>query len=135
MEAELRAISYQMTSMASQEVMMESMRKVTKAMKSMNSKVKMPELKRVMLEFARQNHQAEMVKELMDDAVDNALESPEDEEEEELIIDQVLDEIGVEMDKALISAPKRKNSMRLVEEEDDEKEDQNIRMSNKLRGD
>ncbi|GMP79788.1 hypothetical protein CsSME_00035172 [Camellia sinensis var. sinensis] len=63
-------------------------------------------LQRIVQEFERQNEKMKMVTEVMGDAIDDALEGDEEEEEETAeLVNQVLDEIGIDMNsKILLSA-------------------------------
>ena len=47
----------------------------------------------------------EMTTEVMGDAIDDAMEAPGEEEESEELVNQVLDELGCNMDAMLIDAP------------------------------
>ena len=71
----------------------------------MNNQLKLPELQKIMNEFAIQNERAEMTQEVMGDAVDDALTAPGSEEEENRVVSQVLDEIGINIGGNMIDAP------------------------------
>lgn len=63
--ANLRAVSLQMTSMASTAVMVDSMKKITRSMGVMNRQMKMPQLQAIMREFAKQSEMLGMKEEVM----------------------------------------------------------------------
>jgi len=106
--AQLRAISLQMTQMASVQALTDSMKQVSKSMVKLNKQVKLPELQKVMQEFAKESEKLEMKQEIMGDAIEDAMDSNEDEEESEQIVSQVLDELGVSVGDQLVDAPGKK---------------------------
>lgn len=116
MQAQLRAVSLQMTEMQSTVALQESMRNATRSMMVMNRQMNLPALQRIMMEFQKQSEMMEMKQEVMQDAVDDALEDDEDVEEQEAIVGAVLDELGIEMGDNLADAPKNKA---VVEDEQD----------------
>jgi len=107
--AQLRAISLQMTSMASTQQLTESVKQITKSMVRLNKSIKLPELQKIMVEFMKQTEQMEMKQEMVGDALDMAMDDAEDEEESEAIVNQVLDEIGINLGEALVDAPPKNN--------------------------
>jgi charged multivesicular body protein 2A len=56
----------------------------------------LPALQRIAMEFERENDIMDQRQEMMDDAIDDVT-GLEDEEEEEEVVNQVLDEIGVDL--------------------------------------
>jgi len=70
---------------------------VTEAMTRINAAMSMPKLQKIMGEFARENEKAEIVQEMMGDAIDDAFEEEGQEEEEEMVVNQILDEIGIDI--------------------------------------
>ncbi len=129
--AQLRAISLQMTALSSTHAITESMKKVTKSMAKLNQKVKLPELQKIMGEFAKQMELMEMREEMMGDAIDDAMEEEGDEKEEELIVNQVLDEIGISLNEGLVDAPGKKIEQPEIKEKKDEEKELEARF-NKL---
>lgn len=105
LNAQLRAISMQMTQMASTEALQSSMKNVTKSMVALNKQMNLPELQKVMREFMKQNEQMEMKQEMMGEAVEDAMDDVEDEEETDRVVNEVLDEIGINLDNQLVDAP------------------------------
>ena len=59
--AQLRAISLQMTSMASTHALTDSMKKITKSMVALNKATNMPELQKIMQEFAKSQEQVSLI--------------------------------------------------------------------------
>jgi charged multivesicular body protein 2A len=103
--ANLRAVSMQMTQMASTVQLTTSMRQATRSMAIMNRQMNMPQLQRIMQEFEKQSEAMGMKQEIMGDALDDAMENEEDEEEEEMVVNQIMDELGLNMASALADAP------------------------------
>jgi len=103
--SQLRAISLQMTAMASTQQLTESMKSVTRSMMALNRQVNLPQLQKVMAEFAKQAEMMDMKQEIMGDSIEDAMEDDEDEEESEQVVNQVLDEIGITLNEQLVDAP------------------------------
>jgi len=118
--AQLRAISLQMTSMASTQALTDSMKKVTRSMMALNKQVNLPQLQKVMMEFAKQSEQMEMKQEMVGDALNDAMDDEEDEKESDEIVNQVLDEIGVNLQDGLVDVPGKKLQQNEAVKEDDQ---------------
>ncbi|KAJ1555235.1 Charged multivesicular body protein 2A [Nowakowskiella sp. JEL0078] len=88
--------------------MADAMKGVTKAMKSMNKQVNMPQISKIMMDFERESELMDMKEEMMNDAIDDVMEEEEDEAESDKIVDQVLDEIGISFNESLVDAPTSK---------------------------
>lgn len=56
----------------------------------------LPQLQRIAMEFERENDIMDQRQEMMDDAIDD-MNGPEEEGETDEIVDQVLEEIGVDL--------------------------------------
>lgn len=79
-----------------------------KALTAISKRVKLPELQKILMNYARENQQLEMKqevrflyflceinsKQVMNDAIEDVMDDEEDEEETEMIVSQVLEEIG-----------------------------------------
>merc|ERR1712076_9490 len=105
MRANLQAVSLKMTTMKSQNTMAQAMAGVTKAMGRMNKQMNLPQIQKIMQEFAKQNEIMEMKGEMMDDAIDGALDDGETEEETDKVVAQVLGELGIEIAGELSKIP------------------------------
>jgi len=79
---------------------MQSMRGATQLLGSMNRQMNLPALQRIAMEFERENDIMDQRQEMMDDAIDDVT-GLEDEEEGEEVVNQVLDEIGVDLNQAV----------------------------------
>lgn len=79
---------------------MQSMKGATSLLGSMNRQMNLPALQRIAMEFERENDIMDQRQEMMDDAIDDVT-GLEDEEEGEEVVNQVLDEIGVDLNQAV----------------------------------
>jgi hypothetical protein len=79
---------------------MVSMKGATQLLGSMNRQMNLPALQRIAMEFERENDIMDQRQEMMDDAIDDVT-GLEDEEEGEEVVNQVLDEIGVDLNQAV----------------------------------
>lgn len=104
MRAELQGVSLRLQTMKSNQSMSQAMVGVTKAMRSMNRTMNLPQMKRIMMDFERQSEMMDMKEEMMNDTMDDALGEEDDEEESEQIVNAVFDEIGISLDQAMPSA-------------------------------
>jgi charged multivesicular body protein 2A len=91
--------------------MMQSMKGATMLLGSMNRQMNLPALQRIAMEFERENDIMDQRQEMMDDAIDDVT-GLEDEEEGEEVVNQVLDEIGVDLNNAVSTKPA--SSVRLL---------------------
>lgn len=105
MRANIQAVSLKLTALKSTDAMAQAMKGVTKAMATMNRQLKLPEIQKIMMEFEKQSEIMDMKEEMMNDAVDDALGDGDDEEESEAIVQQVLDELGLQMTDDLAHLP------------------------------
>ncbi|ORZ32585.1 Snf7-domain-containing protein [Catenaria anguillulae PL171] len=105
MRTQLQAVGLRIQTMQSNQAMAEAMKGVTKAMRSMNRQVNLPQITKIMMEFEKEAEMMDMKEELMNDAIDDVMEDAEDEEQEEEIVMKVLDEIGIDLDQRLADTP------------------------------
>lgn len=75
---------------------MQSMKGATSLLGSMNRQMNLPQLQRIAMEFEKENDIMDQRQEMMDDAIDDVT-GLEDEEEGEEVVNQVLDEIGIDL--------------------------------------
>jgi len=109
--AQLRAIGLQMTAMASTQQLTESVKGVTKSMVKLNKSIKLPELQKIMMEFAKQTEQMDMKQEMIGDSLENAMDDVDDEEETDRVVGSIMAEIGLSMDDSMVSAPQTKTQV------------------------
>lgn len=100
MRTQLQAISLRIQTVRSNEQMMQSMKGATTLLGSMNRQMNLPALQRIAMEFEKENDIMDQRQEMMDDAIDDVT-GLEDEEESEEVVNQVLDEIGVDLGQAV----------------------------------
>ncbi|KAG5501497.1 hypothetical protein JKF63_03326 [Porcisia hertigi] len=97
MRTQIQGVSLRMQTMQSSSQLADAMKNVTKAMRSMNTKMNIPEMQKIMREFEKQNEMMGMKEEMMNDAVDDAMDDDGMEEEEtEQEIQKVMDEAGLD---------------------------------------
>lgn len=102
MRTQLQAISLRIQTVRSNEQMMQSMKGATSLLGSMNRQMNLPALQRIAMEFERENDIMDQRQEMMDDAIDEST-GMEDEEEGEEVVNQILDEIGVDLNQQVSS--------------------------------
>jgi len=80
----------------------------------MNRQMNLPALQRIAMEFEKENDIMDQRQEMMDDAIDDVT-GLEDEEESEEVVNQVLDEIGIDLG-SLVSTqyPNSKRKIMLI---------------------
>lgn len=105
MKSNMQSLSLKMQTMKTTHEMGLAMGKMTKSMKRMNKKMNVQTINKIVMEFERENEKTEMTEEMMGDAMDMAFETGETEEDEDAIVNQVLDEIGINLTGELQSAP------------------------------
>jgi division protein CdvB (Snf7/Vps24/ESCRT-III family) len=82
------------------EQMMQAMKGATGVLGSMNRNMNLPALQRIAMEFEKENDIMDQRQEMMDDAIDDVT-GLEDEAEGEEVVEQVLEEIGVDLRQAV----------------------------------
>lgn len=105
LKTQLQAVSLRMAELKSTQAMTDAMRGTTKAMAAMNRKMNLPAIAKIMREFEKQNAKMEMATDMMGSAVDMAFEGEGEEEETDELVNQVLDEIGVDTNATLVKVP------------------------------
>lgn len=93
--------------------MMQSMKGATQLLGSMNRQMNLPALQRIAMEFEKENDIMDQRQEMMDDAIDDVT-GLEDEEEGEEVVNQVLDEIGVDLSQTVSGMYTRQIGMLLI---------------------
>ncbi|KAI8924174.1 Snf7 family [Entophlyctis helioformis] len=120
MRTQLQAVALKIQTLRSTQQMADAMKGVTKAMRSMNGQINLPQITKIMMDFERESGMMEMKEEMMNDAIDGVMDGDDNEEEEDQIVNQVLDEIGINLNQSLVDAPNSKlgNKAEAVEEDD-----------------
>jgi charged multivesicular body protein 2A len=80
--------------------MMQAMKGATGVLGNMNKSMNLPALQRIAMEFERENDIMDQRQEMMDDAIDDVT-GLEDEADGEEIVEQVLEEIGIDLKNAV----------------------------------
>lgn len=101
-KAQLSSVGMQATAMSAQVSMVSAMGNVTSALSSANEVMDATKLSKTMHEFAKQNETAKVKEELMNDALADAFDESDVEEEADNVTDQVLAELGIEMDQKMV---------------------------------
>ncbi|KAJ8351678.1 hypothetical protein SKAU_G00231540 [Synaphobranchus kaupii] len=112
------AVSSKVTSMSTQTKVMNSQMKMagamattTKTMQAVNKKMDPQKTLHTMQNFQKENMKMDMTEELINDTLDEIFDESGDEEESEGIVNQVLDEIGIEISGKMVSAPSAGRSL------------------------
>merc|ERR1719445_2505571 len=105
MKANIQAVSLKIQTLKSQNAMAQAMKGVTKAMQTMNKQMKLPEIQKIMMEFEKQTEIMDMKEEMMSDVIDDAMGDEDDEEESDAIVNQVLDELGLQLTDQITGIP------------------------------
>ncbi|XP_062518630.1 charged multivesicular body protein 2a-like [Corticium candelabrum] len=105
MKANIQAVSLKIQTMRSTASMAKAMKGVSKAMATMNKKMNLPEIQKIMMEFEKQSEIMDMKEEMMSDAVDDVIGEEDDEEEGDAIVQQVFDELGLNLADMLSDLP------------------------------
>ncbi|XP_065887155.1 charged multivesicular body protein 2a-like [Dysidea avara] len=102
MKANLQAVSLKIQTLRSQAAMAQALKGVSKAMHNINTKMNLPQLQKIMMEFERETEIMDLKEELMSDTIDDVIGEADEDEESEAIVSQVLDELGVEIGDQLV---------------------------------
>ncbi|TPX39335.1 hypothetical protein SeLEV6574_g07294 [Synchytrium endobioticum] len=110
MKTQLQAVGLRMQTLQSTQAMSDAMKGATKAMRAMNKQVNLQAITKIMMEFEKESEMMDMKEELMSDAIDDVMDDENDEVETDEIVNQVLDEIGINLEQTMASAPNTKLS-------------------------
>ncbi|XP_027019733.1 charged multivesicular body protein 2b [Tachysurus fulvidraco] len=106
------AVSSKVTSMSTQTKLMNSQMKMAgamgttaKTMQAVNKKMDPQKTLQTMQNFQKETAKMEMTEEMINDTLDDLFEDSGDEEESQDIVNQVLDEIGIEITGKMAHAP------------------------------
>ena len=86
--------------------MANAMKGVTTALVTMNKRMNIPGLQKVMTEFMRENERADMTQEALGDTLDDAMAEEGSADQEDLIVNQILAELGMGIAESVPEAPK-----------------------------
>ncbi|NWZ65145.1 CHM2B protein, partial [Acrocephalus arundinaceus] len=106
------AVSSKVTSMSTQTKVMNSQMKMAgamsataKTMQAVNKKMDPQKTLQTMQNFQKENMKMEMTEEMINDTLDDIFDASDEEEESQDIVNQVLDEIGIEISDKMAKAP------------------------------
>ncbi|XP_016836289.1 charged multivesicular body protein 2b isoform X1 [Cricetulus griseus] len=112
------AVSSKVTSMSTQTKVMNSQMKMAgamsttaKTMQAVNKKMDPQKTLQTMQNFQKENMKMEMTEEMINDTLDDIFDCSDDEEESQDIVNQVLDEIGIEISGKMAKAPSAARSL------------------------
>ena len=108
MKSHLQGVQLRMQTMKSTEAMARSMAGATKAMTALSKQLNIPSLTAILQEFQQENEKLGITQEVMGDTIDEVLGEAGDIEQEEMVVNQVLDEIGIDANSLLAEAPKNR---------------------------
>jgi len=105
MRAQLQTVYMQLSTMKTTAAMNEAMAGATKAMMRMNKKMDLPAMQKITREFQKQNEMMGMKEEMISDVMDDVSGLDDEDEESEEVIQQTLDEIGIDLGESLADVP------------------------------
>lgn len=116
-KAQVGAMGMHATVAASQIAAVSAVGSITEAMKVANKQMDIKKTTKIMAEFQRENERTQVKEEMMDDVLMDAFDTEGMEEEADQLTNQVLAELGVELDQQMVglNAPAKKLQ---TEEED-----------------
>lgn len=120
LKSQLQAVSLRMAELKSTQAMTDAMKGTTRAMASMNRKMNIPAISKIMREFEKQNLRMDEASEVMGSSLDMAFEGEGEEEETDELVNQVLDEIGVDTQAGLAKVPQAAQAAAQGEKEDED---------------
>eukprot|EP00878_Enallax_costatus_P017037 GHUV01017886.1.p2 GENE.GHUV01017886.1~~GHUV01017886.1.p2 ORF type:complete len:194 (+),score=86.59 GHUV01017886.1:149-730(+) len=106
--ANLKGVSTNLTTAAAATTVASSMATATGAMSKMQQQINPAKVNQTMQQFAKENAKMEMTQEMMGDTLDSALDDETTEDETGELVNQVLDEIGVDLSAVLGTAPQKR---------------------------
>lgn len=106
MKSHLQGVQLRMQTIKSTEAMARSMAGATKAMTALSKALNLPGLTQILQEFQQETEKLGITQEVMGDTIDEVMGEVGDIEQEEMVVNQVLDEIGIDANALLAEAPK-----------------------------
>ncbi|KAF9428546.1 ESCRT-III subunit protein did4 [Podila epigama] len=106
MKTQLQAVGLRIQSMNSSQQMAQAMKGATRAMGTMNKSMNLPQIQQIMMAFEKESEIMDMKDEMMSDTIDEAVGEEDDEEEQDGILEQVLDEIGLDISGPMAAVPR-----------------------------
>lgn len=107
MRSNLQGCALKLQTVKSHQAMAEAMSSTAKAMAKMNKAVDVKSISKMLQQFEKENAKSEMMQEVMGDAIDDAMYEEGNADEEDQIVQQVLDEIGINFDGDIPTVPSK----------------------------
>jgi len=107
MRSHLQGCALKLQTVKSHQAMAEAMSNTAKAMTKMNKAVDVKSISKMLQQFEKENAKSDMMQEVMGDALDDAMYEEGNADEEEQIVQQVLDEIGINFDGEIPTVPSK----------------------------
>ncbi|KAK4057166.1 ESCRT-III subunit protein did4 [Microbotryomycetes sp. JL221] len=108
MKTQLQAVSLRIQTLRSNQQMAEAMKGATRAMSLMSRQMNLPQIQRILQEFEKESSMMDMKEEMMGESIDDAMGEDDEENEEEegnKILEEVLAEIGINVEQQLGETP------------------------------
>lgn len=106
MMAKMREVQINVRIMQSTHDMQVAMLSVTKAMVRINRKFNVPNVAQIIKTFERESYKLNTTQDMMDDAMDDTMSQYDDPDAENELVQQVMDEIGLNLSDQLGNTPK-----------------------------
>jgi hypothetical protein len=103
-------------SVSGQQAITDSMKKSISAYKAISKLMNPQAMQRIMAEYSKESTRQEMMREITDETMDEALGNMGDEEEEDALVQQVLQEIGVQVGASMGSVPNAQEAQQADDE-------------------
>ncbi|CAN8017466.1 charged multivesicular body protein 2b [Ixodes scapularis] len=103
--SKVQAVGAQSKTMHANVKLADAMATTAKTMGEVNKSIKPQDIARTMQEFEKETTKMGMTEEIVDDTLNSILDESGDEEEQDAIVNQVLDEIGIEVSGKMANAP------------------------------
>jgi len=122
-KSQIGAMGMHATTISSQIAAASAFGSVTNALKMANTQVDTAEMMKIMMEFTKENERMQVNEEMIDDVLTEAFDQDGVDEEAEQITNQVLAELGVEMDSKFVGLnapavkPQSEEALSLEEQE------------------
>ena len=104
--------------------MAEAMKGMTKAMVGMNKSMNLPQMQKIMMEFAKQSEMMDFKEEAMGDAIDDVMEDEDDEEEQNEMVSQIIAEVNMDLSSKLGAAQAGTKNLQPQNEQETKEEDE-----------
>lgn len=104
-KGKLQDLSVSIKTMSSTTVMMEAMKSTARAMYRMNAQINAQAMQRIMRQYAKESDMMEFKQEMMDETIDGIMEEDGDDVTQEELVNQILDEIGVDITGKMAKPP------------------------------